>query len=137
MEIQENIALAPLTTLRVGGKARYFVRADTIEDVQAAVAFADQAITQQPGNIPAHFILIDALLADGNLERAQSEAILLTTKLGDWPQAHLAMDKYIKANNLPTQTHVIEEYVTDPMHEKDTAKWLTNIYYVLPLPLVK
>jgi UDP-N-acetylmuramate dehydrogenase len=41
MEIQENIALAPLTTLRVGGKARYFVRADTIEDVQAAVAFAN------------------------------------------------------------------------------------------------
>src|SRR5256714_869282 len=41
MEIQENIALAPLTTLRVGGKARYFVRADTIEDGQTAVAFAD------------------------------------------------------------------------------------------------
>ena len=52
-------------------------------------------------------------------------------------QAHLAMDKYIKANNLPTQTHVIEEYVTDPMHEKDTAKWLTNIYYVIPLPIKK
>jgi UDP-N-acetylmuramate dehydrogenase len=40
MEIQENIALAPLTTLRVGGRARYFARADTIEDVQTAVAFA-------------------------------------------------------------------------------------------------
>jgi UDP-N-acetylmuramate dehydrogenase len=42
MEIQENIALAPLTTLGVGGKARYFLRAQTIEDVQAAVAFADE-----------------------------------------------------------------------------------------------
>jgi len=42
MEIQENIELAPLTTLRVGGRARYFVRANTIEDVQAAVAFADE-----------------------------------------------------------------------------------------------
>jgi len=41
MEIQENMALAPLTTLRVGGKARYFVRANTVEDVQTAVAFAD------------------------------------------------------------------------------------------------
>ncbi len=51
--------------------------------------------------------------------------------------AHMAMDKYIKEHNLPTQSHVIEEYVTDPMHEKDTAKWLTNIYYVIPLPLVK
>src|SRR3954467_11156343 len=41
MQIQENIALAPMTTLRVGGKARYFVRANTVEDVQAAVEFAD------------------------------------------------------------------------------------------------
>jgi len=42
MKIQENIALAPLTTLRVGGRARYFLRAQAIEDVQAAVAFADE-----------------------------------------------------------------------------------------------
>jgi UDP-N-acetylmuramate dehydrogenase len=42
MEIQENIALAPVTTLGVGGKARYFLRADTIEDVEASVAFADE-----------------------------------------------------------------------------------------------
>lgn len=41
MEIQENIELGPLTTLRVGGRARYFLCAQTIVDVQAAVAFAD------------------------------------------------------------------------------------------------
>jgi UDP-N-acetylmuramate dehydrogenase len=41
MEIQENIELAPLTTLRVGGRARYFLCAQTIEDVQTAVEFAD------------------------------------------------------------------------------------------------
>ena len=41
MEIQENIALAPLTTLRVGGRARYFACAGSVEDVQAAVSFAD------------------------------------------------------------------------------------------------
>jgi UDP-N-acetylmuramate dehydrogenase len=41
MEIQENIALAPLTTLRVGGSARYFVRAASVEDVEAAVSFAE------------------------------------------------------------------------------------------------
>ncbi|MBS1636612.1 MAG: SRPBCC family protein [Bacteroidetes bacterium] len=48
-------------------------------------------------------------------------------KSGD---AHMAMDAYIKEKNL-TQGWVIEEYVTDPMNEKDTAKWLTNIYYVI------
>ena len=41
MEIQENIALAPLTTLRAGGSARYFVCAGSVEDVEAAVRFAD------------------------------------------------------------------------------------------------
>ncbi|MCU1269599.1 MAG: UDP-N-acetylmuramate dehydrogenase [Acidobacteriaceae bacterium] len=40
MKLQENIALAPLTTLRIGGDARFFVRAEAVEDVEAAVAFA-------------------------------------------------------------------------------------------------
>ncbi len=45
--------------------------------------------------------------------------------------AHEAMDAYIKANNLTHYANVIEEYVTDPMTEKDTTKWLTNIYYLV------
>jgi UDP-N-acetylmuramate dehydrogenase len=40
MEIQEKVALAPLTTLGVGGRARFFVHAKTSADVEAAVAFA-------------------------------------------------------------------------------------------------
>lgn len=42
MEIQENIALAPLTTLGVGGSARYFACAVSVEDVIAAVTFAEE-----------------------------------------------------------------------------------------------
>ena len=45
-------------------------------------------------------------------------------------EAHYAMDSYIKTNNL-SQGTVIEEYITDPMTEKDTAKWQTNIYYLV------
>jgi len=40
VEIQENVSLAPLTTLGVGGNARYFVRATSVRDVEAAVFFA-------------------------------------------------------------------------------------------------
>jgi UDP-N-acetylmuramate dehydrogenase len=40
MHIQENVPLAPLTTFRVGGPARYFVEARSIADVQAGVQFA-------------------------------------------------------------------------------------------------
>jgi UDP-N-acetylmuramate dehydrogenase len=38
--VQENVLLAPLTTLKVGGPARYFVEAKTIPEVQETVALA-------------------------------------------------------------------------------------------------
>jgi len=38
--LQENIPLAPLTTLKIGGPARYFVEAPNLGEVQQAVTFA-------------------------------------------------------------------------------------------------
>jgi len=40
MLIQENVPLAPLTTLQVGGPAQYFIEAKTIADAQEAVELA-------------------------------------------------------------------------------------------------
>jgi len=40
MLVQENVPLAPLTTLKVGGPARYFVEATTIAEVRDAVDYA-------------------------------------------------------------------------------------------------
>lgn len=40
MQIQENIPLAPLTTFRAGGPARFFVRARAQDDVREAARFA-------------------------------------------------------------------------------------------------
>lgn len=40
MTIQENVPLAPLTTLQVGGPARYFAEATNEDDVREAVEFA-------------------------------------------------------------------------------------------------
>src|SRR5207248_315050 len=40
MNVQENVSLAPLTTMKVGGPARYFVESKTIAEVQGAVALA-------------------------------------------------------------------------------------------------
>lgn len=40
MLLQENIPLAPLTTFRLGGPARFFVEAKSTGEVQEAVAFA-------------------------------------------------------------------------------------------------
>jgi UDP-N-acetylmuramate dehydrogenase len=40
MLIQENVPLAPLTTFRVGGPARYFLEASTVGEIREGVAFA-------------------------------------------------------------------------------------------------
>src|SRR5258708_27390082 len=40
MLLQENVALAALTTIKVGGAARYFVEAKTVGDVQEAFTLA-------------------------------------------------------------------------------------------------
>src|SRR6266700_6274580 len=40
MLLEEDVSLAPLTTFRLGGPARFFVEAKTIGDVQEAVALA-------------------------------------------------------------------------------------------------
>lgn len=44
-------------------------------------------------------------------------------------QAHYGMDDYMKEKSMELNEVVLEEYVTDPGNEPDTAKWLTNIYY--------
>jgi len=46
MLLQENVPLAPFTTFRVGGPARFFVEAKSTGEVQEAILFA------QSGNLP-------------------------------------------------------------------------------------
>ena len=41
MLLQENVPLAPLTTMQVGGPARFFVEALTTDDVREAVAYSN------------------------------------------------------------------------------------------------
>ena len=40
MNIQENVPLAPLTTFKVGGPARYFVEPTTISEASESIQFA-------------------------------------------------------------------------------------------------
>src|SRR5204863_8350284 len=40
IEVRENVPLGPLTTLGVGGNARFFVKASSVTEVEQAVAFA-------------------------------------------------------------------------------------------------
>lgn len=40
MDIQENVALAPLTTFNIGGQARYFIEVDAADELGAAIDYA-------------------------------------------------------------------------------------------------
>lgn len=42
MNVHEHVSLAPLTTLGVGGTARFFIEAHTEKDIEDAIAFARQ-----------------------------------------------------------------------------------------------
>lgn len=42
LKIEENVPLAPLTTLKIGGAARFFVRAESEREVTEAFRFAEQ-----------------------------------------------------------------------------------------------
>ncbi len=69
------------------------------------------------------------------LEKWETPAskVLLIEYFGSYDKsgaAHYAMDAYMKEKGL-TQGLVLEDYITDPINEKDTAKWQTNIYYMV------
>jgi effector-binding domain-containing protein len=65
--------------------------------------------------------------------KAEGKALQLSY-YGDYQKleiAHGAIDDYMKEKNIEWNNLTIEEYITDPKAEPDTAKWLTNIYYLI------
>ena len=57
---------------------------------------------------------------------------LLIEYLGDYAktgEAHTAMEEYMQDKKLQLIPPAMEEYVTDPVQEPDTTKWLTRILY--------
>ena len=48
----------------------------------------------------------------------------------DMVPAYQQLEDYLNENNLQKGL-VIEEYLTDPLVQKDPAKWQTNIYFVV------
>ncbi len=85
MQIQENIALAPYTTFKLGGPARYFSIAKTTADIEEALRFS------QEKHAPV-FVLgggSNVLIADQGYE-----GMVLKVELGDI-SAHREEDIYI------------------------------------------
>ena len=45
--------------------------------------------------------------------------------------AYKALDRALASQNIAHPEMVIEEYISDPMVEKDTTKWLTRIHFLV------
>lgn len=71
----------------------------------------------------------------GTLEKVilPASKVITTTHIGSYETmvpAYQAMDQYLTDNGLKKEL-MIEEYLSDPMLEKDPAKWKTNIYFLV------
>lgn len=74
--------------------------------------------------------------AEGNVKPGQIAAgnALVVHYYGAYDKsgtAHSAIHQYIQANNLNMRAAPMEVYITDPGMEPDTAKWLTDVVYLI------
>lgn len=63
-------------------------------------------------------------------EASNALKIVYTGDYAKMDVAHKGFYEYIAEHKL-TMSTVIEEYVSNPMTEKDSSKWVTNIYYLV------
>jgi UDP-N-acetylmuramate dehydrogenase len=95
--VRENVTLAPFTTLKVGGKARFFVSAETEEQISEAVKFADEYdlnlfILGGGSNVVISDAGFDGLVLQVNLKRVEKTAerngvVEITAQAGeDWDE---------------------------------------------------
>jgi len=73
-------------------------------------------------------------LSDGSIQMIHipAQTAYLIDYYGDYEglgYAHQALELYLAKHGLKGKSPAIEEYITDPMSEPDTSKWLTKIYY--------
>jgi effector-binding domain-containing protein len=47
------------------------------------------------------------------------------------PDAYFSIRQYLSDNKLKEKTPSIEQYISGPSNEKDTAKWLTKIIFLV------
>ncbi len=87
-----------------------------------------------PANFNVCIPVAAELEADKNIKLGITEATkaLVVKYYGPYEKVqpvYMGMNEYVKSKNLKPSGAPREVYVTDPMMEKDTAKWLTEIVF--------
>lgn len=88
---------------------------------------------KQTEMICAFPVAADAKLpANYKIQQVPAGKAVKAVHTGDYAglmNAHMEIDQYIRSKGLTVAGNPWESYVTDSMTEKDTAKWVTEIYY--------
>lgn len=89
--------------------------------------------TKQTEMVCAFPVAADAKVpAKYKIEQVPAGKAVKAVHLGDYAglmNAHMEIDQYMKLKGLTMAGNPWESYAVDPMTEKDTAKWVTEIYY--------
>lgn len=89
--------------------------------------------TKQTEMICAFPVAADAKVpAKYKIQQVPAGKVVKAVHKGDYAglmNAHMEINEYIMSKNLSMAGNPWESYITDPMMEKDTAKWVTEIYY--------
>jgi len=99
----------------------YFVWDEKNQQADMAAAIPVSAGTKMPHSI------IRITGVDGS----KAVYVNYTGAYDKMADAHMRLDKYLADNGLTQKQPVVEQYIYGPANEKDTAKWLTKIVYLV------
>lgn len=112
------MAFAGKNKLKVTGAPMAFYHKYTPEEVELEAALPVDKVIKSSGNIISYEMKAGKAIKTKHLG-----------KYDNMQNAYTAMDEYIKQNNKQVNGAPWEVYVTDPGMEKDTTKWVTEIYF--------
>lgn len=111
---KNNIAAGPATGL-------YFVWDEKNQQTDMAAAVP----------VPAGSILQKNIIRQEDVPASKAVYVNYTSGYDKIAEAHNSLDKFLAEKKLTQKTPVIEQYISGPVNEKDTSKWLTKIVYLV------
>ena len=81
--------------------------------------------------VPAGTTLSDPLIRMEDIPASKAIYVTYTGGYEKIEAAHNSLDKYLAEKKWTAKSPVIEQYISGPANEKDTAKWLTKIVYLV------
>lgn len=81
--------------------------------------------------VPAGTRIQNNIIRIGNINSSKAVYVNYPGAYDKIADAHNSLDRYIADKKLTQKFPVIEQYISGPFNEKDTAKWLTKVVYLV------